>query len=97
MYKSVAKFADIIYLFFFFFFFNDTATTEIYTLSLHDALRSEAGQAGEGTRWMPWYQGPKKGVVRLRKASGSCQTSLAGDTRMGQPVSIKSGHRQPNT
>src|SRR2546426_12781159 len=26
------------YLRFFFFFFNDTATTEIYTLSLHDAL-----------------------------------------------------------
>src|SRR2546430_2017725 len=25
-------------LFFYFFFFNDTATTEIYTLSLHDAL-----------------------------------------------------------
>src|SRR2546430_9216498 len=36
---------------FFFFFFNDTATTEIYTLSLHDALpiyegfeRSRRGQ-----------------------------------------------------
>src|SRR2546426_6359597 len=32
---------------FFFFFFNDTATTEIYTLSLHDALpissRTRAG------------------------------------------------------
>src|SRR5688572_32122793 len=26
------------YIFIFFFFFNDTATTEIYTLSLHDAL-----------------------------------------------------------
>src|SRR5215813_15607660 len=26
------------FFFFFFFFFNDTATTEIYTLSLHDAL-----------------------------------------------------------
>ena len=26
-----------------FFFFNDTATTEIYTLSLHDALRSHSG------------------------------------------------------
>src|SRR5690606_41809348 len=26
------------FLFFFFFFFTDTATTEIYTLSLHDAL-----------------------------------------------------------
>src|SRR5438445_13186967 len=32
-------FAFLIYFFFFFFFFfNDTATTEIYTLSLHDAL-----------------------------------------------------------
>src|SRR5438132_5586475 len=28
----------ICFLFSFFFFFNDTATTEIYTLSLHDAL-----------------------------------------------------------
>src|ERR1039457_1198233 len=27
-----------VYLWWFFFFFNDTATTEIYTLSLHDAL-----------------------------------------------------------
>src|SRR6266536_1330216 len=31
------KFFYLFY-FFFFFFFNDTATTEIYTLSLHDAL-----------------------------------------------------------
>src|SRR5688572_33037908 len=31
------------YLFFFFFFFNDTATTEIYTLSLHDALPISRG------------------------------------------------------
>src|SRR2546429_4677049 len=30
---------------FFFFFFNDTATTEIYTLSLHDALPICARQA----------------------------------------------------
>src|SRR5260370_35327007 len=28
---------------FFFFFFNDTATTEIYTLSLHDALPISPG------------------------------------------------------
>src|SRR2546422_9549312 len=28
----------------FFFFFNDTATTEIYTLSLHDALPISKGQ-----------------------------------------------------
>src|SRR2546422_10654429 len=31
---------------FFFFFFNDTATTEIYTLSLHDALPISSG-------WLP--------------------------------------------
>src|SRR2546422_5005351 len=31
------------FLFHFFFFFNDTATTEIYTLSLHDALPICAG------------------------------------------------------
>src|SRR5206468_13135729 len=31
-------FLSLLFFFFFFFFFNDTATTEIYTLSLHDAL-----------------------------------------------------------
>src|SRR3989454_7302395 len=30
-----------------FFFFNDTATTEIYTLSLHDALPISNGRVGE--------------------------------------------------
>src|ERR1039457_3656399 len=36
------------------FFFNDTATTEIYTLSLHDALPIcvvERGAAGGGDLW----------------------------------------------
>src|SRR2546430_15705993 len=32
----------------FFFFFNDTATTEIYTLSLHDALPILAIDRGSG-------------------------------------------------
>src|SRR2546430_1108364 len=32
--------------FLFFFFFNDTATTEIYTLSLHDALPISVREAG---------------------------------------------------
>src|SRR6266850_2287609 len=31
-----------------FFFFNDTATTEIYTLSLHDALPIPPGELGPG-------------------------------------------------
>src|SRR5256885_3788339 len=35
------------------FFFNDTATTEIYTLSLHDALPIYPAQRGGGTRPVP--------------------------------------------
>src|SRR5437870_13536850 len=51
----------LFFIFLFFFFFNDTATTEIYTLSLHDALpicsthrggpgRRRAGQAARRGR-----------------------------------------------
>src|SRR6266496_6847771 len=41
---------------FFFFFFNDTATTEIYTLSLHDALpicsgRCSSAASATKRRW----------------------------------------------
>src|SRR5689334_23800952 len=34
----------------YFFFFNDTATTEIYTLSLHDALPILASRQKDGER-----------------------------------------------
>src|SRR5215467_16031388 len=37
--------------FFFFFFFNDTATTEIYTLSLHDALPISSTNARIRCMW----------------------------------------------
>src|SRR2546430_5629115 len=37
----------------FFFFFNDTATTEIYTLSLHDALPISPGGTCPATRSAP--------------------------------------------
>src|SRR5436189_113531 len=44
---------SLLFSFFFFFFFNDTATTEIYTLSLHDALpiscRSSSSSSCTGT------------------------------------------------
>src|SRR6266446_10703757 len=36
--KGILEHTTLHHLQFFFFFFNDTATTEIYTLSLHDAL-----------------------------------------------------------
>src|SRR3712207_9174545 len=47
---------------FFFFFFNDTATTEIYTLSLHDALPISTRQA---TRGSPKSLGGSTSGVRL--------------------------------
>src|SRR3712207_9283436 len=43
------------------FFFNDTATTEIYTLSLHDALPicpSEDWHLYDPARRMPWKRIP---------------------------------------
>src|SRR5256885_13853307 len=41
-------------LMYFFFFFNDTATTEIYTLSLHDALPILRNRfAGKRMFWPP--------------------------------------------
>src|SRR2546422_9993546 len=51
-----------------FFFFNDTATTEIYTLSLHDALPiSCAARPWPETRRSPAARGP-----------GGSRTSRAG-------------------
>src|SRR6266511_115666 len=38
---------------YFFFFFNDTATTEIYTLSLHDALPISTNRWTEPGPWGP--------------------------------------------
>src|SRR5256885_13686452 len=48
-----------------FFFFNDTATTEIYTLSLHDALPI-CRAAAVGVRSLPDAVGP--GKLRARRA-----------------------------
>src|SRR3989441_7274131 len=47
------------------FFFNDTATTEIYTLSLHDALPISLGQTLIVTYGCGWVQsegGPKEEI-----------------------------------
>src|SRR3712207_7685644 len=42
----------IVYLIQCFFFFNDTATTEIYTLSLHDALPISSTERFQGARYL---------------------------------------------
>src|SRR6266496_1252367 len=73
-----------IYLFFFsFFFFNDTATTEIYTLSLHDALpitfrtRSPPATRCPGTRETapPRLPARLESRCRLRPAPRRCPGS----------------------
>src|SRR5258708_17711477 len=72
-------------MFFIFFFFNDTATTEIYTLSLHDALpilpeaaRSSASAASGSGRsnsssW--WKRSTAERRPRSRSFTWSATTS----------------------
>src|SRR2546429_1498864 len=51
----------------FFFFFNDTATTEIYTLSLHDALPIfKAHQMDAVAHGVPTLLGPATVVITMR-------------------------------
>src|SRR5216683_4287881 len=56
MYFCSFPFPFSFFFFFFFFFFNDTATTEIYTLSLHDALpiSPRATRASGLPAWRQW-------------------------------------------
>src|SRR5256885_5652716 len=59
---------------FFFFFFNDTATTEIYTLSLHDALPiSRAAAAGAGRSRGARQEPPGAVPARRRRARQRAQ------------------------
>src|SRR3712207_8856937 len=55
-----------------FFFFNDTATTEIYTLSLHDALPISPG-GGDRRHVRRGRRPPRPGRVRHRPGCGGRQ------------------------
>src|SRR5438105_10544659 len=59
--------------FFSFFFFNDTATTEIYTLSLHDALPISATRSRDG--W-PRREAPGTGRAPRRRRTDRKSTRL---------------------
>src|SRR2546429_1575052 len=52
---------------FFFFFFNDTATTEIYTLSLHDALPICLGDCDKCLRPIPTQKVRKRTITRWQR------------------------------
>src|SRR2546427_12143435 len=62
-------------IFFFFFFFNDTATTEIYTLSLHDALpiSSSGSPSARSSPKATWG----RGSTRIRSSPSRLKEILA--------------------
>src|SRR5437588_2623901 len=58
-----------------FFFFNDTATTEIYTLSLHDALPiSNCVITGPVSIWTTRTWWPKSSSVRSEEHTSELQS-----------------------
>src|SRR2546429_7169211 len=68
-----------------FFFFNDTATTEIYTLSLHDALpiSHPAGKI------YPRTCVRRPGVVRMPSPLSAAQlTTIAQELAEGRPTTV---------
>src|SRR2546422_10185306 len=75
-----------------FFFFNDTATTEIYTLSLHDALPISTGlvPAPSGGRCASTRRSRKYAPVIGGR--GSCGARHSSDTRDRESTSLKSSH-----
>src|SRR5256886_12508500 len=69
---------------YFFFFFNDTATTEIYTLSLHDALPIFPFGAGHGA-----------GLPVLQRAGGVAAADHRGDAQLDRKSTrLNSSHSQ---
>src|SRR2546429_8513665 len=61
----------------FLFFFNDTATTEIYTLSLHDALPISRGCDGHaGAPQLRSIQGRRAGRDRSEEHTSELQSRL---------------------
>src|SRR2546430_2895957 len=65
----------------FFFFFNDTATTEIYTLSLHDALPISAHRRGARLAC-----GDREGRTREARARRGGRPPRRRDPRRGRRV-----------
>src|SRR2546427_2575628 len=56
------------------FFFNDTATTEIYTLSLHDALPISTPPRASRSWWLGAGRGPRSGRKRSEEHTSELQS-----------------------
>src|SRR2546430_11506552 len=75
----------------FFFFFNDTATTEIYTLSLHDALPISP-RAGSGADARPHARGARG--ARPPPGRGACRCVSASKRSDRKSTRLNSSHSQ---
>src|SRR5256885_13890339 len=74
---------------FFFFFFNDTATTEIYTLSLHDALpicRMRSTRRRSASAKQP--VAGSRNSIRLARRSASCCRSEEHTSELQSPCNL---------
>src|SRR5215213_2735211 len=81
---------DYFLLLLYFFFFNDTATTEIYTLSLHDALRSPPRCCrNSAARWC-WDRSSSASTSRCR-SSPSARPTRTSSTWRRSPDSTSAG------
>src|SRR2546426_11135075 len=72
------------------FFFNDTATTEIYTLSLHDALPISLHQRLRQD--LPRPCAPGERGVRLRRATRPSPRHARGDGTDRKSTRLNSSH-----
>src|SRR5256885_8808185 len=74
-----------------FFFFNDTATTEIYTLSLHDALPISTSRppprSSTRTRRAATMRGSRAPARSCSTAAASTGTKLPGGSRSEEHTS----------
>src|ERR1041384_926970 len=80
-------------LFCFFFFFNDTATTEIYTLSLHDALPISEERLCHYDLNSPGFQ--RRGVV-FSPFSQELNDQRAPDSELAEVLWARSGDKCRN-
>src|SRR3989442_8858877 len=78
------------HLIFFFFFFNDTATTEIYTLSLHDALPIYGGTSVTRKILVPASAGARP--TASHATCSSRQESLRKTSRDRKSTRLNSSH-----
>src|SRR6266853_7049348 len=78
----------------FVFFFNDTATTEIYTLSLHDALPISGCNATTSRAVSPAWLDPPGGWRRSEEHTSELQSQSNLVCRLLLEKKKKNGHRR---